>query len=145
MKQTVERHQDCAAIVASVYARHTAEDTQPSEAELLQLLKQCIEVKKATFYIIDALDEAPDRLQLDLVRKLAGLGARLFITSRPLRTVEAQAPDAHRFRIAAREDDLDLHIKQGIIKSADLEELLRRDPALRDEVTLSIKEKCGGM
>ena len=145
MKQTVERHSDCAAIVAPVYGRHTAEDTQPSEAELLQLLRRCIEAKKATFYIVDALDEAPDRLQLGLIIKLAGLGARLFITSRPLKTVEARAPDAHRFVIAAQGYDLDLHIEEGISQSPDLEELLQRDRALREEVASSIKKNCGGM
>ena len=145
LKQTVERNADCAAIAAQVYARHLAEDTQPSETELLQLLQRCVEATSATFYIIDALDEAPDRLQLDLVKKLASTKARLFITSRPLKAVEARGPDAHRFSIAAQDHDLDLHIAQGIDKSPDLDLLLERDPSLRDEIVSSIKGNCGGM
>ena len=145
MKQTVERHPDCAAIAGQVYARHLSEDTQPSEAELLQLLRQFTGMKMATFYAIDALDEAPDKLQLEIIKKLASLNVRLFITSRPLKTVEARAPEAHRFSIAAKDDDLDLHIAHGIDRSPDLEVLLEKDPSLREEVVSSIKRNCGGM
>ena len=145
VKQTVERHPDCASLAEQAYAQHLSEDTQPTEAELLQLLHQFTGIKTATFYVIDALDEAPDKLQLELIKKLASLNARLFITSRPLKTVEARAPEAHRFSIAAQDDDLDLHIAQGIDRSPDLELLLERDPALKEEVVSSIKKNCGGM
>ncbi|KAH6873709.1 hypothetical protein BKA70DRAFT_281891 [Coprinopsis sp. MPI-PUGE-AT-0042] len=146
VKQTVERHPECASIAEKAYARHIREKTQPTEAELLQLLRQFAEVNAATFYLIDALDEAPDRIQVDLVLKLASLDVRLFITSRPLEAVQARAPNAHCFPIFAQEGDLDLHINQEIARSRDLETLLKKaGPSLKDEVVSLVKSKCGGM
>ncbi|KAH6870878.1 hypothetical protein BKA70DRAFT_365676 [Coprinopsis sp. MPI-PUGE-AT-0042] len=146
VKQTVERHPDCEWIAEKAYARHIREKTQPTESELLELLRQFTEVNAATFYFLDALDEAPDRIQVDLVLKLASLNVRLFITSRPLESVQARVPDAHRFLIVAQEGDLDLHINQEISRSRDLANLLENaDPSLRDEIVLLVKSKCGGM
>ncbi|KAH6870867.1 ankyrin repeat-containing domain protein [Coprinopsis sp. MPI-PUGE-AT-0042] len=146
VKQTVERHPDCASIADNTYARHIREKTQPAETELLQLLCQFTTVTAATFYLLDALDEAPDRIQVDLVLKLASLNVRLFITSRPLESVQARVPNAHRFPIFARDDDLDLHINEEISRSRDLASLLENaDPSLRDEIVSLVKSKCGGM
>jgi hypothetical protein len=146
VKQSIERHPDCANIAEEAYARHFQESTHPTEAELLRLLSRLTEVKSVTFYILDALDEAPVRLQVDLVKKLASLNVRLFITSRPLKAVEARVPEAHGFSIVAQEEDLDLHISQEISRSRDLQDLLvRADPSLKDEIITSMKKKCGGM
>ncbi|KAH6909867.1 ankyrin repeat-containing domain protein [Coprinopsis sp. MPI-PUGE-AT-0042] len=146
VKQTVERHPGCALIAEEVYVRHVRERTQPTEAELLQLLHQFTEAATATFYFIDALDEAPDRIQVDLVKKLASLNVRLFITSRPLKAVEARVPDAHCFSIIAQEGDLDIHITQEIARSRDLADLLERTgSSLREEIVSLVKSKCGGM
>ncbi|KAH6909906.1 hypothetical protein BKA70DRAFT_1221560 [Coprinopsis sp. MPI-PUGE-AT-0042] len=146
VKQTVERHSDCASLAEKAYARHLREKTLPTEEELLQLLHRFTKTKSATFYILDALDEAPDRIQIDLVQKLASLNARLFITSRPLEAVKAHAPDAHCFSIFAQEGDLDLHIAQEITRSSHLANLLQRPgSSLRDEIISLVKSKCGGM
>ncbi|KAH6870872.1 hypothetical protein BKA70DRAFT_1069663, partial [Coprinopsis sp. MPI-PUGE-AT-0042] len=146
VKQTVERHPDCELIAEKAYARHIREKTQPTESELLELLRQFTEVNAATFYFLDALDEAPDRIQVDLVLKLASLNARLFVTSRPLESVQARVPDAHCFPIFAQEGDLDLHINQEISRSRDLASFLESaDPSLREEIVALVKSKCGGM
>ncbi|KAH6873701.1 hypothetical protein BKA70DRAFT_1028051, partial [Coprinopsis sp. MPI-PUGE-AT-0042] len=146
VKQTVERHPDCELIAEKAYARHIREKTQPTESELLELLRQFTEVNAATFYFLDALDEAPDRIQVDLVLKLASLNARLFVTSRPLECVQARVPDAHCFPIIAQEGDLDLHINQEIARSRDLANFLENtDPSLRDEIISLVKSKCSGM
>ncbi|KAH6909852.1 hypothetical protein BKA70DRAFT_1102023 [Coprinopsis sp. MPI-PUGE-AT-0042] len=146
VKQTVERHPNCAVLAEQAYARHFREQTQPSEGELLQLLHQFTETAEVSFYILDALDEAPEKLQLDLVRKLASLNIRLFITSRPLKAVEARVPSAYSFPIVAQGEDLDLHIAQEIARSPDLQNLLERaGPSLREQIVSSIKKNCGGM
>ncbi|KAH6883761.1 hypothetical protein BKA70DRAFT_1167273, partial [Coprinopsis sp. MPI-PUGE-AT-0042] len=108
VKQTVERQPECVWLAERAYARHVREKTQPTEDELLQLLHQFTEAVAVTFYLLDALDEAPDRIQIDLVQKLATLNARLFITSRPLEAVQDQFPEAHCFPIVAQGGDLDL-------------------------------------
>ncbi|KAH6909814.1 hypothetical protein BKA70DRAFT_176867 [Coprinopsis sp. MPI-PUGE-AT-0042] len=146
VKQTVERHPDCALMAEKAYARHLREKTQPTEAELLQLQRQFTEAIAATFYILDALDEAPDRIQVDLVLKLASLNVRLFITSRPLEVAPAQAPNSHYFPIVAQEYDLNLHINQEIDRSRSLANLLEKaGSSLRDQVVSLVKSRCGGM
>ncbi|KAH6909650.1 hypothetical protein BKA70DRAFT_1426069 [Coprinopsis sp. MPI-PUGE-AT-0042] len=92
VKQTVERHPDCIPLAQQADDRHLREGTQPTEGELLLLLAEFVARRKATFYILDALDEAPVKIRLVLLQKLSSLGARLFITSRPLPTIEAKFP-----------------------------------------------------
>ncbi|KAH6909863.1 ankyrin repeat-containing domain protein, partial [Coprinopsis sp. MPI-PUGE-AT-0042] len=146
VKQTVERHPDCISFVEAVYSRHIHEKTQPSEVELLQLLHQFVGARAATFYVLDALDEVREKIQLELVRKLASLNVRLFITCRPLKAVEARVPGAFSFAIVAQEQDLDIHIAQEIARSAGLQDLLEKEgPSLREEIVSMVKSKCGGM
>ncbi|KAH6903527.1 hypothetical protein BKA70DRAFT_1081027, partial [Coprinopsis sp. MPI-PUGE-AT-0042] len=144
VKQTVERHPSCFPFAEEVYAQHIQEETQPSEEELLGLLHRFTKLMLVTFYVLDALDEAPVRIQLDLTRKLSSLNVKLFITSRPLKAVEAHFPDARCFPIVAQDRDIELHIAQEISRSPELSRLLA-DSALREDVVASIKEKCGGM
>lgn len=145
VKQTIERHPECGALAEQTYARHLHERTQPTQSDLLQLLHRCTQVKAATFYVLDALDEAPERLRVDVVRALASLNVKLFITSRPLKSVEAKFTDTQSFTIAAQDGDLDLHISQEISRSEDLQDLLDGDPDFKQEVLSSIKNNCGGM
>jgi hypothetical protein len=145
VKQTLERHPECRDLIEECYAQHLREDTEPTEAQLLTLLSQVTERMAVTFYILDALDEAPKKIQLAIVQTLASLNVKLFITSRPLKTIEASFPKAHIFTIAAQAVDIDLLIAKGINESAELQRLLEEDPALRDEIFSRIKQNCGGM
>ncbi|KAH6887385.1 hypothetical protein BKA70DRAFT_1122273 [Coprinopsis sp. MPI-PUGE-AT-0042] len=143
--QTLERHPRCQALVEQTYARHLRERTEPTEEQLLALLHQLVDSMLGTFYILDALDEAPTKLQLAVVRALASLNVKLFITSRPLKPLEAHFPQAYTFAIAAQDVDLDLHITQGINESVELQCLLQANPSLRDEIFSTIKKNSGGM
>jgi ankyrin repeat domain-containing protein 50 len=146
VKQTIERHHDCALLAEEVYVRHSQENTQPTEVELLQLLYRFRGSKSLMFYVLEALDEAPDKLQLDLITKLASLDVRLFITSRPLKGVENCFSGAHSISIFARGEDLELHITAGINRSSSLQSLLKNaGPSLREEIVHSIKHNCHGM
>lgn len=146
VKQTIERHPNCLPIFNEVHDRHMRENTEPSEQEFLYLLRRFVQLMFATFYFIEALDEAPTEIQLDLVEKLASLNVKLFITSRPLEAVEARFPYAHFFSVVPRESDLDLHITKEISRSAELCALLdHAGEAWWERVRTSIKRKCGGM
>ncbi|KAH6901147.1 ankyrin repeat-containing domain protein [Coprinopsis sp. MPI-PUGE-AT-0042] len=83
VKQTIERHPRYLPFLRTLYNRHIREGTQPSESELLHLLRLFTVLIEATFYFLDALDEAPPGVQLDLLEKLSSLNVKLFITSRP--------------------------------------------------------------
>jgi ankyrin repeat domain-containing protein 50 len=147
VNQTLERHPDCRPLVVVVYARHVQERTHPTEAELLGLLHKLSGRMSASFIVLDALDEAPVGIRLDLLRKLSSLpGVRLFITSRPLQVLAAKFPGSYAFSIAAQDEDLDLHIAQKIDASESLQDLLSDcDPALLAQISEKVKSKCGGM
>ncbi|KAH6905417.1 hypothetical protein BKA70DRAFT_1153112 [Coprinopsis sp. MPI-PUGE-AT-0042] len=145
VKQTLERHPGCLPLFNEVYSRHIREKTRPSEEELLGLLRQFTSTM-VTFYFLDALDEAPTAIQIEIIQRLTSLNVKLFITSRPLKNVEAAFPNIHCFPIVAQASDLDLHIDTEISRSADLRTIIEQGgTSLRDEVYASIKEKCGGM
>jgi len=149
VKQTLERHPDCRPLFDEVYARHIVEKTRPTEDELMALLGRFTGLM-VTFYVLDALDEAPPSVQLKILQRLASLKLKLFITSRPLKAVEAHYRDdrlVHHFPIAAKDEDLNLHISEQIssTSSPDLWAILEQEALLRDHVFASIKQKCGGM
>ncbi|KAH6911236.1 hypothetical protein BKA70DRAFT_1423983 [Coprinopsis sp. MPI-PUGE-AT-0042] len=125
VKQTIERHPRYLPFLRELYDVHIREGTQPSESELLHLLRL---------------------FTLDLLEKLSSLNVKLFITSRPLPILEARFPGAHRFPILAQDRDLDLHIKKEISRSPMLQTILNEeDPSFREKITTTIKKKCGGM
>ncbi|KAH6909418.1 hypothetical protein BKA70DRAFT_1221671 [Coprinopsis sp. MPI-PUGE-AT-0042] len=121
VKQTAERQPDLLPAIHETYAEHIRDGTQPTEAHLLGLMQKLTE-NVTTAYVLDALDEAPVSIQLDLVKKLASLKCKIFITSRPLKAVEVHFPAAHCFSVVAQGADIDLLIEQKLEKSANLQE-----------------------
>jgi ankyrin repeat domain-containing protein 50 len=145
VKQTVEKHAVCRKLAEHTYTEHMHLKTQPTEAELLQLLKSFASLVKA-FYFLDALDEAPEDVQVGLVEKLSSTGAKLFITSRPSKVLEERFPSARRFTIVAHPSDLDLLINSRLSTSQRLIKVLEQGGAtLRADIVASVKQKCGGM
>ncbi|KAH6905339.1 ankyrin repeat-containing domain protein [Coprinopsis sp. MPI-PUGE-AT-0042] len=145
LKQTLERYPRFLPIVHQVYVQHLSDGTQPTEAQLMALLQQTTG-QVASFYILDALDEAPIAIQLDLVKQLSSLNCKIFVTSRPLKVVEAHFPCAHSFSIVAQEGDIELLIKQKLESSAGLQGLLAKsDASLQEKIVERIKVGCGGM
>jgi len=146
LKQTLERHPECRSIIEETYTQHSREGTEPTESQLVALLRRITGRMFATFYVLDALDEAPPTLQLAALRILASLNVKLFITSRPLRAVEDVFPEAHTFQIQAQEHDIELHVEKVFNESLGLLNLLRQDGAsLREEILSTIKIESGGM
>ncbi|KAH6867196.1 ankyrin repeat-containing domain protein [Coprinopsis sp. MPI-PUGE-AT-0042] len=95
-----------------------------------------------TFYFLDALDEAPSYVQLDLLESLISLNVKPFLTSRPIKPLEARFPEAHHFPIVARDSDLDVHIAKEMSRSMDLQAIIATaSPGLGGRITLAIKRK----
>jgi hypothetical protein len=147
VKQTIERHSASLALFDAVYARHIREKSEPSINEILGLLKRFTsEVTTTTFYFLDALDEAPADVQIGLLESLTSLNVKLFITSRPLKSLQARFPDAHHFPIVAQESDLDIHIGKEMSRSMELQDIIAKaSPGLEGRITVAIKKKCSGM
>jgi hypothetical protein len=126
------------------YAQHLREGTEPTEAQLLTLLSQFTDRATVTFYVLDALDEAPKKIQLAVVEALVSLNVKLFITSRPLKTVQANTK-AHTFHISAQDADIDLHFAKITKENPELQQLFDELPSLKHEVLTTVKQNCGGM
>ena len=146
VKQALEKRRDFTPLAQNVYDEHIGHGTQPTEIELTELLRRFNQRTRVTFYVLDALDEAPVRIRLKLIQTLSSLGARLFITSRPLPALKSKLPDAFAFDISARDSDLDLHIEEKMAGSEYLQDLLERgDLSLKARLIATVKAKCGGM
>ena len=143
VRQIVERHPTLFPIVYHAYVQHVAEGTQPSELQLLELLRELVAQVTATF-VLDALDEALPSVQLGLVKQLASLDCKIFITSRELKAVQVQFPGAQSFTVAAQDGDLDLLIEQKLSGSADLQALLNQ-VNVKEDIVKTVKRKSGGM
>ncbi|KAH6910126.1 hypothetical protein BKA70DRAFT_1466413 [Coprinopsis sp. MPI-PUGE-AT-0042] len=114
VKQSLQQHPNLLRLAEEVYAPHVRLEGEPPEGELLRLLQGFTRAVTSTTYFLDALDEAPPAIQIDLVGKLASTGAKLFITSRPFKALEERFPNAHHFSIAAQDSDLELHINSQL-------------------------------
>lgn len=146
VKQIIEKHPNCLKLAEKVYAVHARLKTRPTEEELLQLLKSFREVVTTIFCFLDALDEAPIRVQFNLLDRMSSLNFKLFITSRSLKVLEADFPNAHYFTITAQDSDLNLHIHKEIQQNPHLRRILNNaEPSLRADMVSLVKEKCGGM
>ncbi|KAH6905009.1 hypothetical protein BKA70DRAFT_1431583 [Coprinopsis sp. MPI-PUGE-AT-0042] len=66
VKQMAERHTGCLALAKEVYASHSREEPQATEEELLFLLQRFTAMMSVTFYVLDALDEAPTDKDIEL-------------------------------------------------------------------------------
>lgn len=143
----MEKHPGCLAKANQLYARHGIGGYMlATSEELLQLLKKFNELIPSTFYFLEALDEAPAKIQLDLVEKLVSLDIKLFITSRPPETLATPFPGACRFSIAATDEDLDLCVANTVACSPTLRKLVEQEgKAWQGELVSSIKKKCCGM
>ncbi|KAH6903965.1 hypothetical protein BKA70DRAFT_1512804 [Coprinopsis sp. MPI-PUGE-AT-0042] len=144
VKQILQRHQDLLPIVQGLYAKHKQEKTKPSQRDLMSVLEGFVERGKTLFFVLDALDEMRAEDRPILLRLLVSLDAMLFITSRPLETLQMQFPQAQVFKIAANPSDLDLHIKHFLRHSPDVVALLDGTD-LGEHIADAIHQKSGGM
>ncbi|KAH6902536.1 hypothetical protein BKA70DRAFT_1112840 [Coprinopsis sp. MPI-PUGE-AT-0042] len=144
VKQILERHEDLLPIVQGLYAKHEREKTKPSQHDLMAVLEEFVERGKTLLFVLDALDEMRAEDRPILLRLLTSLDAMLFITSRPLETLQAQFPWAQVFNIAASPSDLDLHIKHFLRHSPDVVALLEGTD-LEEHIAETIHRKSGGM
>ncbi|TFK18483.1 ankyrin, partial [Coprinopsis marcescibilis] len=147
LRQLLERHPQVLPYVKPMYERHKRENTRPSEAQVVDLLRQIATsgLFKKTLYILDGLDEAASDIQVDLIEILSSLPVHFFITSRPLDTLKDLVPNARFFTIIASDPDIALLIDQKIHRIPALRKLLINDATLKSEVVSIISSKSSGM
>ncbi|TFK17232.1 ankyrin [Coprinopsis marcescibilis] len=147
LRQLLERHPQVLPLVKPMYERHKRENTRPSEAEVVDLLRQIATsgLFKQTFYILDGLDEAASDIQVDLLEILSSLPVHFFITSRPLDSLKDIVPHARFLTIIASDPDIALLIDQKIHRMPALRRLLMNSATLKAEVVSMISSKSSGM
>jgi ankyrin repeat domain-containing protein 50 len=144
VKQIVERHNDLVPIIAEVYASHRREGTKPAQQELMGLLAGFIRAGKSLFFVLDALDEMRAEDRPVLLKLLASLDAKLFITSLPLETIQQQYPHAQIFKIRASRADIELHVQEFLRRSPEVLALLKGTD-LEQHMGETIYRMSGGM
>ncbi|KAH6879707.1 hypothetical protein BKA70DRAFT_1576152 [Coprinopsis sp. MPI-PUGE-AT-0042] len=144
VKHIVERHDDLIPIIGAHYARHKKERTKPSQEDLREVLQRFVECGKTLFFVLDAFDEMRAEDRPILLKLLASLHARLFITSRPLEPLQRQYPHAQVFTVAASQSDLDLHIKHFLHHSPEVMVLLE-GTNLVEQIAETVHRRSGGM
>jgi hypothetical protein len=98
-----------------------------------------------TIIFLEALNEAPVKIQCDLVTKLASLNAKLFITSRPLEAVIANFPHAHHLPIVARPGDIETYLTHEMGSGATLGDAMKKaGKTWREGAIHSVGQKCHG-
>ncbi|KAH6879689.1 ankyrin repeat-containing domain protein [Coprinopsis sp. MPI-PUGE-AT-0042] len=144
VKQIVERHVDLVQVIEGLYRKRQQERTRPSQRDLMVVLAEFIKRGKTLFFVLDAIDEMRAEDRPILLRLLAALDARLFITSRPLETLQRQFPESRVFDIAASPSDIDLHIKDFLRHNPDVVALLE-GTNYEEQIVEVIHRKFGGM
>jgi ankyrin repeat domain-containing protein 50 len=147
IRQLLERYPFIYPLVKPVYDEHRREMTKPSKAQLLHLLGEICKVFDILFCALDGLDEAAPDVQFDLLKALSSVKANFFITSRPLEPLHSVLPEAHFFKVVARDEDIELLVRErlhqdpGFILLANTPEYLE----LQIQIVAKVKRAAGGM
>jgi ankyrin repeat domain-containing protein 50 len=144
VKQIIERHHDLVPLIADGYATHQREGTKPSQQELMGLLAAFITSGKSLIFVLDALDEMRAEDRPVLLKLLASLNAKLFITSRPLDAIQKLYPDAQIFKISASQADIELHVREFLGHNPEVVDLLEGTD-LEHHIAETIYQMSGGM
>jgi hypothetical protein len=108
------------------------------------LLLAFIRNGKSLFFILDALDEMRTEDRPVLLKMLASLDAKLFITSRPLEAIQKQYPQAQIFQISASQADIELHVQEFLGHNPEVVTLLEGTD-LEQHIGETIYQMSGGM
>ncbi|KAH6891569.1 hypothetical protein BKA70DRAFT_1537916 [Coprinopsis sp. MPI-PUGE-AT-0042] len=144
VRQLLERHPHLLSMVEPMYAKHDLEKTKPTQAELINIIRDIYSRFRIAFLFIDGLDEALYDEQFDLLDTLKSVRANVFITSRPLVTLKDVLPNVEFFDIAAKGEDIELLVSQHINRSPNLQQVLAVD-GQRELVIKKICESSRGM
>ncbi|TFK28267.1 hypothetical protein FA15DRAFT_559893, partial [Coprinopsis marcescibilis] len=149
VRQLLEDHPAVYELVKVMYDHHNRRSTHPSKAELLNILQQTSRIFTRRFYTLDALDEMPNDVQVEILQALASLNANLFFASRPLTLPQVIGHRAAAVEISAQEEDIKILIERAIDQSSDFRHLLRHPSNQtgnwEEKVALAVREKSGGI
>ena len=129
VRQLLERYPQLLPIIEPLYKKYELQMTQPTQKELVNVIRSICSHFRIAVFSIDGLDEALYDEQFDLLDTLTSIAANFIITSRPLVRLKDVLPQAAFFEISAQEGDIGLLISERINRFPDLRRILRMDGA----------------
>jgi Cdc6-like AAA superfamily ATPase len=148
LKQLSESQPSLPVTVKELYDRHKTKRTRPSLDEISRSLQAVTTLYSRVFLIVDALDEcqvSDGRRQ----RFLAGLfslytkcGANLFVTSRPISSIEKEFKGNPMLEIRANDKDVRRYLEAHMLR---LPGFVVRSLELQEEIKTRIVEAVDGM
>ncbi|TVY85465.1 Ankyrin repeat and KH domain-containing protein [Lachnellula suecica] len=100
-----------------IYDKHLEDNSRPSKAELIPMLKSVTAGSDQVFIVVDALDECPELTRMEIIDSLEYLeDINLLITSRYLGDIQNRLENAVRVDISPPETDLRRYAEDWIAK-----------------------------
>lgn len=131
-------------ILLPTYSEHRTNQTKPTEAEAIQLLKVLLPLFSMTQAVIDGLDEITDDERAKFLTNLSSLPIHSVILSRPLDLYIDLLPSVIQVSVEAKNEDIEAFLVNRIHGSPRLPRLVQGKQALQD-ITAKIKDNSRGM
>ena len=148
LKQLVESQPSLLGSVKTLYGRHKDRRTRPSLDEISGVLQSVAATYSRVFIIVDALDECQisdgcrQRFLAGLFNLHAKCGANLFVTSRPISSIEKEFKGNPMLEIRASDEDVRIYLEGHMFR---LPGFVVRSPDLQEEIKTDIVKAVNGM
>lgn len=129
--QIIRRH-DLSEDVKRLYETHIDQDTRPTIAAIMAILKRQVSEYQRVYVIIDALDECSEDSRAELIKHIRTLqpSVCLLVTSRPYESIGREFVGHALFEIKATTEDVRSSIARRILKGSRLARLVGNDTPL---------------
>jgi hypothetical protein len=148
LKQFVQEQPFIPDSVKTLYDRHKDKRTKPSLDEILGVLQSVVAAYSRVFIIVDALDECQisdgcsQKFLSGLFNLCTRCRANLFVTSRPLLSIEKEFEGNAILEIRASEEDVRRYLDGHMLR---LPGFVTRSPELQEEIKAAIVKAVDGM
>ena len=148
LKQLAESQPSLPGTVTELYDLYKTKRTPPSFDEISRSLQVVTIPYSRVFIIVDVFDECqiPDGCRQIFLSSLFNLqakcGANLFVTSRPISTIEKEFEGNSKLEIRASEEDVRKYLNSQLFR---LPRFVGRSPELQEEIKTDIVKAVDGM
>ena len=148
LKQLAESQPSLPGTVTELYNRHDAQRTRPSLDEISRSLQTITTLCSRVFILVDALDECQisdgcrQRFLSGLFNLQTKCGVNLFVTSRPISSIEKEFQGNLKLEIRASKEDVRRYLEGHMFQ---LPGFVVQSPELQEEVKTNIVKAVHGM
>ena len=133
--------------IQELYRRHRDSKRQPSLNDLMRIFGNEVQKHSRLFVVIDALDEMPDSMCSEFIKRIRSLSPKLnlLVTSRKLESIAELFAGRPTFPIGAQNEDLITFIEARIAREPKLSKVMKQFPGLQKDTVATILEKSENM